>query len=85
MDSLCGNDIEYGHNIEHKYLKRILEGIHINPKLKVAWDCGTGVTGNIIEELKKHLTNHNIIINSKIDGIFQVIILTLLTLLTYKS
>jgi len=65
-----GNDIEYGHNIEHKYLKRILEGISINPKLKVAWDCGNGATGNIIDELKKHLTNKNIIINSKIDGNF---------------
>ncbi|MCC8418793.1 MAG: phosphomannomutase/phosphoglucomutase [Rickettsia endosymbiont of Glossina mortisans submortisans] len=71
MDSrFRGNDIEYGHNIEHKYLKNILDGISINPKLKVAWDCGNGVTGNIIEELKKHLTNHNIIINSKIDGNF---------------
>ncbi|AFC71215.1 phosphomannomutase/phosphoglucomutase [Rickettsia australis] len=65
-----GHDIYYGHNIEHKYLRRILEGININPKLKVLWDCGNGATGNITEELKKHLTNHNIIINSRIDGNF---------------
>ncbi|CAK6516563.1 phosphomannomutase/phosphoglucomutase [Rickettsia helvetica] len=65
-----GNDIEYRHNIEHKYLKRILDGISISPKLKVTWDCGNGATGNIIEELKSSLTNENIIINSKIDGNF---------------
>ena len=57
-------------DIEPKYLKRILDGININHKLKVAWDCGNGATGDIIEELKKHLSNDNIIINSKIDGNF---------------
>ncbi|MGX6959722.1 MAG: palindromic element RPE5 domain-containing protein [Rickettsia endosymbiont of Pentastiridius leporinus] len=57
-------------NIQSKYLKRILENITINPQLKVAWDCGNGATGNIIEELKNHLENENIIINSKIDGNF---------------
>ncbi|MEY4463255.1 MAG: hypothetical protein RLZZ81_226 [Pseudomonadota bacterium] len=65
-----GNDIEYGRNIEHKYLKRILEEININPKLKVAWDCGNGATGNIIQELTKYLPNKNIIINGEIDGNF---------------
>ncbi|AFB31724.1 MULTISPECIES: phosphomannomutase/phosphoglucomutase [spotted fever group] len=58
------------HNIQSKYLKRILDGININPKLKVAWDCGNGATGDIVEELKKHLSNKNIIIHSKIDGNF---------------
>ncbi|KJW03043.1 phosphomannomutase/phosphoglucomutase [Rickettsia endosymbiont of Ixodes pacificus] len=58
------------YDIQSKYLKRILDGININPKLKVAWDCGNGATSNIIEELKKHLANKNIIINSKIDGNF---------------
>ena len=67
---VIGNDIEYSNTIHSKYLKRILNGISINPKLKVAWDCGNGATGNIIEELKNHLTNYNIIINSKIDGNF---------------
>lgn len=52
------------------YIKRILEGININPKLKVAWDPGNGATCNVITELTKHLINKNIIINSKIDGNF---------------
>ena len=43
---------------------------NINLKLKVAWDCGNGATGNIIEDLKHYLDNKNIIINSKIDGNF---------------
>src|SRR5207237_8276849 len=58
------------YDIQSKYLKRILEEININPKLKVAWDLGNGATGNIIEELKNRLTNENIIINSRIDGNF---------------
>lgn len=71
MDSsFCGNDIEYSNTIQSKYLKNILDGISINPKLKVTWDSGNGVMGNIIEELKSSLTNENIIINSKIDGNF---------------
>ncbi|HJD55898.1 MAG TPA: palindromic element RPE5 domain-containing protein [Rickettsia endosymbiont of Pyrocoelia pectoralis] len=57
-------------NIQSQYLKRILEEITINPKLKIAWDCGNGATGDVIEELKNHLSNENIIINSKIDGNF---------------
>ncbi|WP_341786775.1 phosphomannomutase/phosphoglucomutase [Rickettsia endosymbiont of Cantharis rufa] len=71
MDSrFRGNDIEYDNNIQSKYLKRILEEINIDPKLKVAWDLGNGATGNIIEALKNNLANKNIIINSKIDGNF---------------
>ncbi|HJD58371.1 MAG TPA: phosphomannomutase/phosphoglucomutase [Rickettsia endosymbiont of Ceroptres masudai] len=66
----CRNDIEYSNTIQSKYLKNILDGISINPKLKVTWDSGNGATGNIIEELKSSLTNENIIINSKIDGNF---------------
>lgn len=57
-------------DIQSIYLKNILEKIGINPKLKVAWDCGNGATGNIIEELKDRLNNENIIINSEIDGNF---------------
>lgn len=66
-----GNNIRNNENdIQSIYLKNILEKIRISPKLKVAWDCGNGATGNIIEELKNHLDNKNITINSKIDGNF---------------
>ena len=57
-------------NISDSYIKNILEKIIVNPNLKVAWDPGNGATGNIVEELKNHLNNENIIINSKIDGNF---------------
>ncbi len=71
MDSrFCGNDTKGGNDIKLKYLNRILEKITVNFNLKVAWDPGNGATGNIIEELKNHLNNENIIINSKIDGNF---------------
>jgi len=65
-----GYDIEYDNDTQSKYLKTILEKININPKLKVAWDCGNGATGNIIQELTKYLPNKNIIINGEIDGNF---------------
>ncbi len=61
---------EDGNDIQSKYLNRILEKIIVNSNLKVAWDPGNGATGNIVEELKNHLNNENIIINSKIDGNF---------------
>lgn len=57
-------------NISDRYIKNILEAVNINLNLKVAWDPGNGATGNIVEELKNHLNNENIIINSKIDGNF---------------
>ncbi|ABV79334.1 Phosphomannomutase [Rickettsia bellii OSU 85-389] len=64
------NNRKSGNDIQSKYLNRILEKIIVNSNLKVAWDPGNGATGNIVEELKNHLNNENIIINSKIDGNF---------------
>lgn len=56
--------------ITEQYIQRILQGITINPKLKVAWDPGNGAACNIIKLLKVKLPNKNLIINSEIDGNF---------------
>ncbi len=53
-----------------QYIDRLLDSIKISPHLKVAWDCGNGATGEIVEKLKKSLANTNLVINSQIDGNF---------------
>lgn len=57
-------------DIVDRYITRILQDITINPKLKVAWDPGNGAAGKITELLKMKLANHNVVINSEIDGTF---------------
>jgi len=57
-------------NIVKQYIDRILQGITINPKLKIAWDPSNGSAGNITELLVSQLPNINIVINAKIDGNF---------------
>ncbi len=57
-------------NVTDKYLDRILQGITIEPQIKVAWDPANGAAGNIIDLLALRLPNKNIVINSEIDGNF---------------
>jgi phosphomannomutase len=67
--NMMNNAIQYI-NINDEYVGRILDGLTINPKLKVAWDPGNGSGGAITEILKERLPNNNIVINSEIDGNF---------------
>lgn len=39
-------------------------------KLKIAWDCGNGAAGEIIELLTARMDNRSIILNATIDGTF---------------
>lgn len=57
-------------DIQDDYLKRILQNITIDHKLKIVWDPGNGASGNTIKKLASLLPNHNIIINGEIDGDF---------------
>ena len=57
-------------SLVYEYIDRILEDISINPKLKIAWDSGNGVTAKILAPLLKKLPNENIHINSTVDGNF---------------
>jgi phosphomannomutase len=69
LSSKAGRAVKYI-DINKEYVERILEGLTINPRLKVAWDPGNGSGGSIIEMLKSRLPNINIAINCEIDGNF---------------
>ena len=59
------------HNIINEYVKRDLQNININNKLKIAWDTGNGAMGLIIKEITSQLQNtKNILINENVDGTF---------------
>ena len=59
------------HNITNEYVKRDLQNININNKLKIAWDTGNGAMGLIIKEITSQLQNtKNILINENVDGTF---------------
>ena len=58
-------------NIIKEYIKRVLQNININNKLKIAWDIGNGAMGLVIKEITSQLQNtNNILINEKVDGTF---------------
>jgi phosphomannomutase len=57
-------------NVNNDYIRRILEGIIISPKLKIVWDNGNGAAGEILKQLLQQLPNQNILINNDIDGSF---------------
>lgn len=69
LQSTARSAIDYI-DINDEYVDRILEGLTIDPKLKIAWDPGNGSGGFIIETLKGKLPNINIAINCEIDGNF---------------
>ena len=59
------------HNIINEYVKRDLQNININNKLKIAWDIGNGAMGIAIKEITSQLQNtNNILINEEVDGTF---------------
>lgn len=54
------------------YIDRLLKDIPSQPlkKLKIAWDCGHGAAGEIIEILTARLANTSVLLNTTIDGTF---------------
>ncbi len=59
-------------DVREQYIDRLLVDYPKNTikKLKIAWDCGNGAAGEIIELLTARLDNHSILINTAIDGTF---------------
>ncbi len=58
-------------NIIESYVKRNLQNINFDQKLKVAWDIGNGAVGAVIENFQSEMINiENIIINKEVDGTF---------------
>ncbi len=58
-------------DIKDKYVKRNLQNIILNKKMKIAWDVANGAMGVVIDLLAKQLNNaEHIIINKEVDGTF---------------
>ena len=58
-------------NISNEYVKRNIQNINLSKKLKVAWDIGNGVVGEVIEKFIENLLNtEHIVINKEVDGNF---------------
>ena len=58
-------------DLKGEYIKRNLQNIVLNKKLKIAWDIGNGAMGAVIDSVTSNLLNaENIIINKKVDGTF---------------
>lgn len=59
-------------DVREQYIDRLLIDYpkKTTKKLKIAWDCGNGAAGEIIELLTSRLDNHSILLNTSIDGTF---------------
>lgn len=59
-------------DIREQYIDRLLIDYpkKTSQKLKIAWDCGNGAAGEIIELLTSRLDNPAVLLNTAIDGTF---------------
>jgi phosphomannomutase len=58
------------HNLEAKYIRRLLQDFSGEKELSIAWDPGNGSSGEIVQEVIKSLPGEHFLINEKIDGKF---------------
>ena len=57
-------------DIQDAYLHRVLEGLRLDTKLSIVWDCGNGVAGPIIDKLSKSLSGEHEVLFADVDGNF---------------
>jgi len=58
-------------NLKDIYVKRNLQNIVLNKKLKISWDIGNGAMGAVMDFVTSQLPNaENILINKEVDGTF---------------
>ena len=57
------------HPIMDRYVERLLQGF-APPAYKIAWDCGNGVAGPVVEKLVKHLPGEHHLLFTNVDGSF---------------
>lgn len=65
-----GNGQAFDKNFEQTYVDTLLKGYHGSRKLRVAWDCGNGASGRIVELLTVQLAGEHKTLFTKIDGTF---------------
>lgn len=57
-------------SIKHDYLSALLAAYDGVRLLSVAWDCGNGATGEVVEKLCEKLLGSHTLLNTVIDGTF---------------
>ena len=57
-------------DIQDAYLHRVLEGLRLDTKLSIVWDCGNGVAGPVIDKLSKSLSGEHEVLFVDVDGNF---------------
>ena len=63
-----GQQVQF--DIQDAYLKRVLEGLKLDNKLSIVWDCGNGVAGPVIDKLIEFLSGEHEVLFSDVDGNF---------------
>lgn len=66
-ESGAGSDTS--HEIMDRYVERLLQGF-APPAYNLAWDCGNGVAGPVVEKLVKHLPGTHHLLFTDVDGSF---------------
>jgi len=56
--------------VEDAYVDRLVEAAGEMRPLKVAWDCGSGATGQVLERVARRLPGERVLLNTRIDGRF---------------
>ena len=58
-------------DITKEYVNRNLQNIHLEKKMKIAWDIGNGIVGAVIDQFTQQLSKaEHIVINKEVDGTF---------------
>ena len=58
------------HQIFDTYVARLRQDFRGERRLKVAWDCGNGATGEVVAALVELLPGRHVLLNERIDGTF---------------
>jgi phosphomannomutase len=58
------------HTVRRDYVERLARDYRGTRPLAVAWDCGNGATGEVVQELTARLPGRHVLLNEAIDGTF---------------
>src|SRR6516225_3986798 len=58
------------HTVHGDYVERLARDYRGARPLVVAWDCGNGATGEVVQELTARLPGRHFLLNESIDGTF---------------
>jgi phosphomannomutase len=57
-------------DLRHRYAADLREELKAGRDLSVAWDCGSGATGEIVSAVARALPGRHLLLNAEIDGRF---------------